>query len=146
MSSSGSDVVVLTTAQMREIVAQAVEEGVRNASLPRAAQSSSRDVVLADDILNMAVKAATKAAIAEMGAVMAPMSQALHTLSTKIGARLTREELCTRLGVSDNTLRKREALPGFPRRDAFGRYLLSEIIVWETGQPQKIPNNASEPL
>ena len=74
------------------------------------------------------------------------LTNAVQVLSTMIGGRLTREQLCNRLGVSDNTLRKREALPGFPKRDAFGRYLLADIIAWEAQDPQKIPNNAIEPL
>lgn len=68
------------------------------------------------------------------------LTMAVQSLSTMMGTRLTRAQFCERLGVSDNTLRKREALPGFPRRDGFGRYLLADIIAWETGQPQKIPN------
>ena len=67
------------------------------------------------------------------------LTSAVQALSTMLGARLTRAQLCERLGVSDNTLRKREALPGFPRRDGFGRYLLSDIIAWETGQAPKNP-------
>ncbi len=69
------------------------------------------------------------------------LTSAVQFMATALGQRLTRAQLCERLGVSDNTLRKREALPGFPRRDGFGRYLLTDIIAWETGQPQKIPNS-----
>lgn len=67
------------------------------------------------------------------------LTSAVQTLTAMMGARLTRTQLCDRLGVSDNTLRKREALPGFPRRDGFGRFLLSDIIAWETGQAPKNP-------
>jgi hypothetical protein len=72
---------------------------------------------------------------------MDKLTLAVQLLSETMGTRLTRAQLRDRLGVSDNTLRKREALPGFPRRDGFGRYLLSEIIAWETSKPQKIPNS-----
>lgn len=73
------------------------------------------------------------------------LTRAVQVLAGAMGARLTRAQLCERLGVSDNTLRKREVLPGFPQRDAFGRYLLADIIAWETGSPQKIPNSRSKP-
>jgi hypothetical protein len=67
------------------------------------------------------------------------LTSAVQFMAAAIGQRLTRAQLCERLGVSDNTLRKREALPGFPRRDGFGRFLLSDIIAWETQQTPKNP-------
>ena len=67
------------------------------------------------------------------------LTSAVQFMAAAIGQRLTRAQLCERLGVSDNPWRKREALPGFPRRDGFGRYLLSDIIAWETGQAPKNP-------
>jgi hypothetical protein len=69
------------------------------------------------------------------------LTQAVQQLSASMGTRLTRTQLRNRLGVSDNTLRKREVLPGFPPRDSFGRFLLSDVIAWESRHPQKIPRN-----
>jgi hypothetical protein len=69
------------------------------------------------------------------------LTQAVQQLSASMGTRLTRTQLRNRLGVSDNTLRKREAIPGFPPRDSFGRFLLSDVIAWESRHPQKIPKN-----
>lgn len=59
------------------------------------------------------------------------LTQAMIDLAKSIGTRLTRAQMAERLGVSDNTLRKLESKPGFPRRDATGKFMLSDVIKWE---------------
>lgn len=57
---------------------------------------------------------------------------AVTALSRITGARLTRTEMCTRLGVSGKTLtdRVRRGVVPTPGRD--GKWLLSELIQWES--------------
>lgn len=62
------------------------------------------------------------------------LTNAVQTLTSMMGARLTRAELCERLRIHRNTLPKRMADPKFPRPGRDGKWLLSEIIEWERGQ------------
>lgn len=48
-----------------------------------------------------------------------------------VGARLTRAELCERLGIHRNTLARYMAEAGFPQPGKDGKWLLEEIIEWE---------------
>ena len=50
-----------------------------------------------------------------------------------LGTRLTRAQLCERMGIHRNTLRTRAAERSFPKPDASGKYLLSEVLEWERG-------------
>ena len=59
------------------------------------------------------------------------LTQAIIDLAKSIGTRLTRTQMMERLGGSDNTLRKLEPKPGSPRRDATGKFLLSDVLRWE---------------
>ena len=62
------------------------------------------------------------------------LTNTVQTLTSMLGARLTRAQLCERLGVHRNTLPKRLAEPGFPRPGKDGKWLLSDVIDWERNQ------------
>ena len=59
------------------------------------------------------------------------LTQAVQHLAQIHGARLTRKEVLERLRVSPNTLTKMVAEGRFPKPVA-GRWLLSEVIEWES--------------
>ena len=62
------------------------------------------------------------------------LTSAVMCLVQNSGKRLTRAELCERLGIHRNTLAKRLLEPGFPTPDKSGRWLLSEVLEWELTQ------------
>lgn len=70
----------------------------------------------------------TEAAIAEE---LRSLRETVATLVRMFGPRLTREQVCLRLGVSRNTLTKRLELGQYPRPGKDGKWLLSEILEWE---------------
>lgn len=47
------------------------------------------------------------------------------------GLRLTRAEMCERLGVTSHTITYRVRRGELPRPSADGKWLLSEVIEWE---------------
>ncbi len=59
------------------------------------------------------------------------LREAIHTLVRYIGPRLTREQVCLRLGVSRPTLARRLEQGQYPRPGTDGKWLLSEILEWE---------------
>lgn len=59
------------------------------------------------------------------------LTSAVLMLARIQGTRLSRAQLCERLGIHRNTLRTRSAERGFPKPDASGKWLLSEVIEWE---------------
>jgi hypothetical protein len=59
---------------------------------------------------------------------------ARHDLSSLVGARLTRAEVCARLRVHRNTLQTYIAERNFPTPGRDGKWLLSEVIEWESGK------------
>ncbi len=59
------------------------------------------------------------------------LTAAVQSLSTMLGARLTRAQLCERLGIHRNTLARRLIDPGFPLPGKDGKWLLSEVMEWE---------------
>jgi predicted DNA-binding transcriptional regulator AlpA len=59
------------------------------------------------------------------------VTQALAHLARLMGARLTRQEVCERLGVHRNTLRAYILDRGFPKPGKDGKWLLAEIVEWE---------------
>ena len=59
------------------------------------------------------------------------LTSAVQFMASALGQRLTRPQLCTRLGVHRNTLTKLIKDPTFPTRGKDGKWLLSEIIEWE---------------
>lgn len=62
------------------------------------------------------------------------LTAAVQLLARVQGARLTRAQLCERLGIHRNTLRTRMADRNFPKPDATGKWLLSEVLEWESGK------------
>ena len=52
-------------------------------------------------------------------------------LARLMGARLTRAEVCERLGVHRNTLRAYILDKGFPKPGKDGKWLLAEVVEWE---------------
>lgn len=62
------------------------------------------------------------------------LTAAVLLMAKMSGARLTRTQLCERLGIHRNTLRIRMAEHSFPKPDASGKWLLSEVLEWESGR------------
>lgn len=60
------------------------------------------------------------------------MADAMKLMAQALGTRLSREQMCERLGVHRNTLARRQQDPGFPKPGSDGKWLLSEVIEWET--------------
>lgn len=59
------------------------------------------------------------------------LTQGFAHLARLMGARLTRSEVCERLGVHRNTLRAYIADRGFPKPGKDGKWLLAEVVEWE---------------
>jgi len=59
------------------------------------------------------------------------LTSAVLLMAKMSGARLTRTQLCERLGIHRNTLRAKALECGFPKPDVSGKWLLAEIIEWE---------------
>lgn len=59
------------------------------------------------------------------------LTQAVIMMSIQTGKRLTREDMCQRLGIHRHTLRIRSQERGFPQPDVNGKWLLSEVLAWE---------------
>lgn len=59
------------------------------------------------------------------------LRSAVATMARQQGARLTRAEVCERLGVHRNTLRTYVDSKGFPTPGRDGKWLLAEILEWE---------------
>lgn len=62
------------------------------------------------------------------------LTTAVQSLTAMMGARLSRQQLCERLGIHRNTLARRMTEPGFPLPGSDGKWLLSEVIEWERGR------------
>jgi predicted DNA-binding transcriptional regulator AlpA len=61
------------------------------------------------------------------------LTQAVERMAQMQGNRLSREELCARLGIHRSTLlRWLETDRKFPRPDKSGKWLLADIIRWES--------------
>ena len=59
------------------------------------------------------------------------LTKAVVHLAQQHGARMTRHEMCERLGVCSKTLTARVRNGGVPSPCADGKWLLSEIVEWE---------------
>lgn len=59
------------------------------------------------------------------------LTQGFAKLARLMGARLTRQEVCDRLGVHRNTLRSYILDKGFPKPGKDGKWLLAEVVEWE---------------
>lgn len=59
------------------------------------------------------------------------LTTAFVALARVTGARLTRAEVCDRLGVHRNTLPTYISEKGFPTPGRDGKWLVAEIVEWE---------------
>ena len=59
------------------------------------------------------------------------LTTAVQILARVQGTRLTRAQLCERLGIHRNTLRAYSADRSFPKPDVSGKWLLSDVLEWE---------------
>lgn len=59
------------------------------------------------------------------------LTTAVTNLARITGTRLTRSEVCARLGVHRNTLTTYIAERGFPTPGRDGKWLLAEVLEWE---------------
>lgn len=63
------------------------------------------------------------------------LTSAMQHMAASLGSRLTREQMCVRLGIHRNTFANRmQQDRTFPRPGKDGRWLLSEVIEWEQAQ------------
>ena len=60
------------------------------------------------------------------------MREAFKTLCNQMGARLTRTQLCERMGIHRNTLATYMRERRFPQPGKDNKWLLSEVIEWES--------------
>jgi predicted DNA-binding transcriptional regulator AlpA len=60
------------------------------------------------------------------------LTAAFITLARMTGARLSRVQMCERLGVSSNTLTARVRKGDVPTPGKDGKWLLSEVVDWES--------------
>ena len=65
------------------------------------------------------------------------LTAAFVTLARMTGARLTRTQMCERLGVSSNTLTARVRKGDVPTPGKDGKWLLSEVVEWESGEASR---------
>jgi len=71
--------------------------------------------------------------IAKLEATVSRLHAAVQALCQQHGARLTKQQLAERLGVHRNTLASMlERDRRMPRPCADGKFLLSDVIAWET--------------
>lgn len=73
-------------------------------------------------------------AIERLALEMAAMRRDLAAMARVRGDRLTRAEVCERIGIHRNTLKTYMASRGFPAPGRDGKWLLSELIEWEAGR------------
>ena len=59
------------------------------------------------------------------------LTSAVQLMARKLGERLTHAEVCERLGIHRNTLRRYIEERGFPTPGKDGKWLLEEVIAWE---------------
>jgi predicted DNA-binding transcriptional regulator AlpA len=67
-------------------------------------------------------------------ALLQRFDQLERLLVTTLNRRLSREDMCERLGVGRSTLTRRIAAKKVPRPGADGKWLLSDVVQWETGR------------
>ena len=68
---------------------------------------------------------------ATIAAELRLMREAVAMLCNQVGARLTRQQVCERLGMHRNTLAGYIKDQRFPQPGRDGKWLLSEVIEWE---------------
>lgn len=60
------------------------------------------------------------------------LTWAVQMLASRVGQRLSRADVCERLGIHRNTLATYMRERGFPSPGKDGKWLLSEVIEWES--------------
>lgn len=81
---------------------------------------------------------AEQAQIAELSAKIDALTGAVKALCNQSGARISRTQLAERLGVHRNTLTNiLERDRRMPRPGKDGKWLLSDVIAWETGPAKR---------
>lgn len=65
---------------------------------------------------------------------LAALRRDLADLHLERGTRLSRAEICARLGVHRNTLRTYLEARDFPKPCRDGKWLLAEVIEWEAAR------------
>lgn len=77
------------------------------------------------------------ASVEQLQLQLQQLTTAMSHMAACLGTRLSREQMCDRLGVHRNTLARRlDQDRTFPRPGTDGRWLLSEVIEWEQRQRQ----------
>ena len=61
------------------------------------------------------------------------LSRMERLIVTAFNRRLSREDMCERLDIGRNTLTRRIENGKVPRPGADGKWLLSDVVEWETG-------------
>jgi predicted DNA-binding transcriptional regulator AlpA len=64
---------------------------------------------------------------------------ALQIMAARTPSKLTRAQMCHRLGVTSNTITNRLRRGQMPKPGPDGRWLLEEVIEWESGGSFKRP-------
>lgn len=68
---------------------------------------------------------------AQLDQTLRSMQQTLMLLVQTMGTRLTRQQVCERVGIHRNTLTIYMKERGFPAPGKDGKWLLSEVLDWE---------------
>lgn len=68
---------------------------------------------------------------------IARIHETLMLLSRGLGAKLSREQVCERLGVHRNTLARHIKDRRFPAPSADGHWQLAAVMAWEEAQVKK---------
>lgn len=72
--------------------------------------------------------------IQQIALELAAMRRDIANMARIRGERLTRAEVCERLGIHRNTLATYLRERGFPKPCRGGKWLLAEVIEWEAGR------------
>ena len=70
-------------------------------------------------------------------AILKRFDQMERMIARIMGERLTREEMAARLRISGKTLTDRVRRRVVPSPGADGKWLLSEVLEWESSQPAR---------
>lgn len=75
---------------------------------------------------------------------MQALTQAVNLIAASLGTRLTRAELCERIGIHRNTLTTwLQTDRHFPRPGKDGKWLLVDVMKWEqrASEPSQTPSD-----
>lgn len=70
--------------------------------------------------------------VEELRRSVSDLSASIIVMARALGTRLNREQMAERLGVHRNTLARRQQDPNFPQPGRDGKWLLAEVIEWES--------------